>query len=466
MNGVTIIFVFASITMQAQNFYFGSDLSYVKQMEDCGATYKEDEESKDPFLIFADHGNNLARFRLWHTPSWQDALGFSLRYSDYQDVQLGILRAKNAGMDVLLDFHLSDVWADPTHQVIPAAWAPVVNDLEALKDSLYNYIYSTLSKLHTEGLLPEIVQIGNETNKGILLSQAVNDMGWSLDWDRNAPLFNEAIKAVRDVEDATGDTIKIAIHIADPSDVNWYIDQFWLHGVQDFDIIGISYYHAWHNELIPTVGNIISGLRNEYPGQEVMIFETGYPWTSDFEDNANNLLSVEYPGYPFSPENQKQWLIDLTQEVIDHGGSGVIYWEPGWVSTGCKTLYGTGSNWENATFFDFNDNLLENGGIAWTAYPYDFTSASEEILPAEFNIRIAQHEHELWVVNQSIEGSSEHFQLMISGIDGKLTGKENVNLGPGEAKMVFEKLNLVNGVYVLSLQNENRYCGEVMIIHK
>ena len=416
-------------------------------------------------MIFADNHINLARFRLWHTPAWQDALGFTLRYSDFQDVQLGIFRAKNAGMDVLLNFHLSDVWADPSHQVIPAAWAPVVNDLETLKDSLYNYIYSTLLHLHADGLLPEIVQIGNETNKGILLSQQVNDMGWSLNWSRNAPLFNEAIKAVRDIETLTGDTIKVALHIADPSDVNWYIDQFWLNNVRDFDIIGISYYHTWHDELIPTVGNIISGLRNEFPNQEVMIFETAYPWTSNYEDNANNLLSEVYPGYPFSPENQKKWMTDLTQEVIDHGGSGVIYWEPGWVSTSCKTLFGTGSNWENATFFDFDDNLLENGGIAWAEHLYDFPSAAEEISRNEFSIRVAQYEHKLWVVNQSQQIAVQQLQILIYGIDGKLAGKETVNLEPGEAKSVFEKLILYSGPYVLSFHNEIGNWGKLVIIH-
>src|SRR4030095_16206829 len=195
-------------------------------------------------------------------------------------------------------------------------------------------------------------------NKGILLSQEVNDAGWILEWPRNSLLFNSAISAVRDIENAMSTNIKIALHISDPDVVTWYIQLFWDHGVQDFDIIGISYYWQFHEVLLEDVGNTITDLKATYPDKEVMIFETAYPWTTSNADGANNLLSVGYPGYtPFSPANQKEWLVDLTQEVIDAGGSGVIYWEPAWVSTGCSSQFDVGSSWDNATFFDANDRL-------------------------------------------------------------------------------------------------------------
>jgi arabinogalactan endo-1,4-beta-galactosidase len=38
--------------------------------------------------------------------------------------------------------------------------------------------------------------------------------------------------------------------------------------------------------------------------------------------------------------------------VVANGGSGVVYWAPDWVSTRCKTRWGTGSTWENAAWFD------------------------------------------------------------------------------------------------------------------
>lgn len=83
-------------------FYYGADLSYVNEMEDCGAVYKNQNDSiEDPYKIFADAGANLVRVRLWYNPTWTD-------YSDLEDVKKTITRAKTRGMGVLLDFQYSD----------------------------------------------------------------------------------------------------------------------------------------------------------------------------------------------------------------------------------------------------------------------------------------------------------------------------------------------------------------------
>jgi arabinogalactan endo-1,4-beta-galactosidase len=343
---VPIFFMlFFSKAVVAQTFYYGTDLSYVNEMEDCGVVYKENGTAKDVYQIFKDYNANLIRLRLWHTPSWYDTLNNGNRYSDLLDVKKSIQRAKAKGFDVLLDFHLSDNWADPSKQIIPAAWSSVVDSLSILKDSLYHYIYNTFTDLHQNNLLPKIIQIGNETNRGILLSEAVNNAGWTLDWNRNALLFNEAIRAVEDFETAFNQSIDIALHLSDPPSVDWYISNFISNGVTNFDIIGISYYHEWHsNTSISQLGNIIANLKQTY-NKEVMIFETGYPWTSSFNDNANNILNTIIPSQTApSPFNQKQWLIDLAQTVKNSGGKGVIYWEPAWVSSSCSTPWAQGSH--------------------------------------------------------------------------------------------------------------------------
>ena len=52
------------------NFYYGADLSYVNEMEDCGAIYKNlNWEIQDPYTIFKNEGANLVRLRLWHNPN-------------------------------------------------------------------------------------------------------------------------------------------------------------------------------------------------------------------------------------------------------------------------------------------------------------------------------------------------------------------------------------------------------------
>lgn len=390
---VAILFLFGAILFlatpfYAQPFYFGADLSYVNEMEDCGVTYYEDQVSEDPYAIFQQHGCNLVRLRLWHTPSWYDELNEGNRYGDLDDVKKAIGRAKAHGMEVLLDFHLSDRWADPGNQLAPQAWLPVVDDTDVLKDSLYNYIFNTLSHLHGEGLLPEWVQIGNETNKGILLSPADNQT-WTLNWARNAALFNSALQAVDAVEQLYGQEIRTVIHIAGPSQADWHVNGFVTNGVTGFDCIGLSYYWPWHMPTdIEDTRNIIESLKAQYPDKGVMIVETGYIWTTGWNDNANNLFNSTHPDYsPASPENQREWLIDLTTAVIQAGGAGVVYWEPAWVSSPCRTEWGQGSNYENAAFFDFGNNLLLPGGIEWMEHDYGPVS-TREATPMEDQIQI------------------------------------------------------------------------------
>ncbi|MEP6645856.1 MAG: glycosyl hydrolase 53 family protein [Saprospiraceae bacterium] len=448
--------------VNAQAFYFGADLSYVNEMEDCGANYTSGGVSEDPYKIFSEHGANLVRLRLWHTPSWYDDLNQGYRYSDLQDVRHSIMRAKTLGMQVLLDFQLSDTWADPGKQVIPAAWAPVVDSLEILKDSLYNYIFSTLDGLANENLLPELVQIGNETNKGILVSQETNDGGFTLSWPRNAALFNIAIKAVRDVQALHSTQIKIALHIAGPANAGWLMEGFWSHGVRDFDIIGLSYYWQYHMVLLEDVGNTITSLKSVYPGKDVMILETGYPWTTSNADVANNLLYNSYPGYgPPSPEHQKQWLTDLTQKVIDHGGKGVIYWEPAWISTNCSTRFGVGSNWDNATFFDHNEEVQENGGIGWMSYNYDFTLAVEPDVSFPKHLQIFQRGNEIILKRNDPDLFNSPFYVELITIEGRIVNSFCIDPDWGNNMAQILIHNSIPGICFVSLKSKDNTLSKV-----
>ncbi len=461
---VVFVCLLAGYPSSAQTFYFGNDLSYVNEMEDCGAAYKENGQPKDPYEIFASHGCNLVRLRLWHTPSWYDNLNAGKRYSDFADVKKSIARAKAKGMAVLLDFHLSDNWADPSKQRVPAAWLAVVDDLPLLQDSLYNYIYSTLTKLAAENLLPEMVQIGNETNKGILLSPADDQAGWVLDWERNAALFNSAIDAVRKVETETGHDIMVAIHPAGPENATWLVSEFVAHGVTDFDIIGISYYWAWHKPTtIAQTADIIANLRQQYPDKQVMIFETGYPWTLASADAANNIITELHPDYaPASPATQRQWLIDLTQAVMDAGGSGVTYWEPAWVSTPCWTQWGQGSHQEHATFFDFDHELIPDGGIAWMQHHY--TSQAQSSPAPKTSMTVVLGENSLEV---SIEGElpSGVWQLQLSDSSGRVVLMQKIerNFAEKGRRIAVSLPELAAGIYTLTLEAEGKIFASARI---
>lgn len=366
------IFVQPSRAATSATFYRGVDLSYVNEMEDCGAVYRVKGEARDPYQIFAEYGATLVRLRLWHNPTWT-------QYSTLDDVIRAMKQVKALGLQTLLDFHYSDTWADPSKQIIPAAWAKIT-DQEELGQALYDYTYDTLLKLDSLGLMPELVQVGNEINSEIL--RAENATGYPINWERNAFLLNTAIRAVRDAAAKAGSPIRVMLHIAQPEKVEGWLLAATEAGVTDFDIIGVSYYTAYSNHTLKTVGNVIRKLASRF-GKDVLIAETAYPWTFDSAgDSAGNIVNKDSleQGYPATPDGQRQFMIDLMQTVLANGGLGVVYWEPAWVSTTCKTLWGQGSHWENATFFDFHNGNEVMSGIEFLQHAYDY--------PVEVRIRL------------------------------------------------------------------------------
>lgn len=331
------------------SFYYGADLSYVNEMEDCGATYKNSNGTlQDPYVIFRDAGTNLVRLRLWHNPTWTN-------YSNFQDVKQSIQRAKDLGMRVLLDFHYSDTWTDPSQQQIPAAWLYSVDNTEGLGNLLYNYTYNTLLELSNDGLLPNIVQVGNEINPMILQD---GDLNWPIDWERNSYLINKGIEAVRTIAQVKNETVEVMLHIAQPENGLWWFEQATNNGITDFDWIGLSYYPIWSDYGLDDVQTPLTTLVNTY-NKRLMIVETAYPFTLENADSANNILGSDalVNGYNASQQGQLNYLNELKNVVKNAGGEGVVYWEPAWVSTGCNTLWAQGSHWDNATLFDNNNKV-------------------------------------------------------------------------------------------------------------
>lgn len=325
-------------------FYVGADLSYVNEMEDCGASYYDKGKKQDPFALFAQKSADIVRVRLWHDADWTN-------YSDIADVSKTLQRAKENKMKTLLDFHYSDTWTDPEKQFIPKAWAHIT-DTNKLAQVLYDYTTATLRALDEKNLLPDMVQIGNETNIEIL-QQEKSIVHGIPNWQRNAQLLNSGIKAVRDYSKSINKPILIVLHIAQPENALWWFKQAHENGLTDFDIIGLSYYPQWSTYKLPDLPDAIKELKNTYH-KDVMIVETAYPWTLKNFDKAGNVLDEKavQPEFPATAKGQLLYLLTLTQLVKASGGLGVIYWEPAWVSTRCKTLWGKGSHWENASFFD------------------------------------------------------------------------------------------------------------------
>ncbi len=338
------------------SFLQGADLSYVNELQDNGVVYYKNGSVTDPYNLIKEYGGNLVRLRLWHNPNWTN-------YSTLSDVKRSIARAKNAGLNVLLDFHYSDTWTDPQQNLVPEAWRKVVKYSDLLADSVYNYTYNTLVHLHHTGLLPNIVQIGNETNNSIMVAD--NNYLLPTNYVRNTKLFNTGLKAVSDFNTNYSQSIRTILHVAmNPNDAMNWLANHKRYGLSPFDMLGVSYYPEWQDYTPTQLGEFASILRSTY-GVQLFVAETGHIWTRAWNANNQNLMSKVCHGYPEvpCPQLQKDYLIEVKKALVENGGAGFSVWEPFWVSANNQTLWGVGSNWENVTFFDFDNKLLPHCGI-------------------------------------------------------------------------------------------------------
>ena len=129
------------------------------------------------------------------------------------------------------------------------------------------------------------------------------------------------------------------------------------------------------------------------------------------------------------------------------GGSGVFYWEPAWVSSSCYTQWGQGSHQEHATFFDFDNNLLENGGMDWMTHNYATSTKSEKL---ELSVKLFLDESHR-VLNIVYVGEELDSALSIQLLDtaGKVLLSQEINSNLNEIQLTLP--DLPYGTYIVSL---------------
>jgi arabinogalactan endo-1,4-beta-galactosidase len=268
----------------------GADISFLPQMEARGMKFYENGEEKDLIKILADHGFNYLRLRVFVNPENEKGYSPVSGFCGLEYTKQMALRAKKYGMKLLLNFHYSDYWADPQQQNKPKAWQDLGFDL--LKDSLKAYTKRVLVALRDQGTLPEMVQVGNEINHGMLWPD-----GHISNPDNLAELLKAGIEGVREVDPS----IVVMMHIAlggQNREATFWLDNMIARGV-DFDIIGLSYYPRWHGTLDDLKANL-NDLAVRY---------------------KKDLNVVEYSQY-------KKEIHDIVFALPDNRGEGTFIWEP------------------------------------------------------------------------------------------------------------------------------------------
>jgi arabinogalactan endo-1,4-beta-galactosidase len=268
----------------------GADISFLPQIEARGKKFVDNSQEKDLVKILASHGFNYIRLRIFVNPENEKGYSPDKGFCGLEYTKAMAKRAKEAGMKLLLNFHYSDYWADPQQQYKPKAWENI--DFKTLKDSLKLYTKRVLIAMRDQGTLPEMVQVGNEINHGLLWPD-----GHISNPDKLAELLKAGVEAVREVDPS----IVVMMHIAlggQNNEATFWLDNMIARGV-DFDLIGLSYYPRWHGTL------------------------------DDLKFNLNDLATrykkdvnvVEYSIF-------KKEIHDIVFNLADGRGEGTFIWEP------------------------------------------------------------------------------------------------------------------------------------------
>jgi len=316
------------------DFIRAADVSYLPLIESEGTIYKHNNVAENAITTLKNAGCNTIRIRLWKDPS--DS------HSGLTEVKALALRAKNAGMKVWLSVHYSDTWADPGSQTKPVAWQSM--DFNTLKSSVTDYTNQIMTEIN-----PDIIQIGNETNDGMLWPEGK----LSTNESQYLQLLQTASSTIR----SQSPTTKIMLHYAGITGSDWFFNKV---TNIDYDYIGLSYYPVWHGTDLNLLKNTINSLSQTH-NKKVLIAETAYPFTLTWNDYTNNIVGQSnqlIPAYPATTDGQKNYLNQIKFLLKQtSNGIGFCYWGAEWVAFRGPTAT-NGSSFENQALWDFNNNAL------------------------------------------------------------------------------------------------------------
>jgi arabinogalactan endo-1,4-beta-galactosidase len=390
-------------------FYMGGDISLESFMQGKYPTVAQprahffDNGVEKPMdTIMYDRGANLFRLRVFVNPptNYTNGNAGSIQSNAYDIALAQQIKADCPNAKLVLDFHYSDTWADPGKQGIPAAWASPVQTLSQLETTVQTYTQSTLQAFKTAGVMPDIVQIGNETTAGTLWPTGKlafydsNDNNPSkaqqnASWAAYGGLWNAAIAGVRAVQDP-GQRIPIALSIdhGDKDGQPQYhyglmqasttvpdANGFTGGGVTDFDIEGVDYYPTATNLATTMQNNLTTLAYTNYanfvadssanpdsylPLKKIMVLETNSPYTTSGVGDA-----TQFPKTPAGQLAEFQAIRDLVYNLPHDDGEGVLWWYPEGVTVSGNSIYNGGAT----ALFDSNNSACNGGGSNHCALP-------------------------------------------------------------------------------------------------
>jgi arabinogalactan endo-1,4-beta-galactosidase len=300
----------AASAVDCPRLALGADVSFLPQAEADGTVFKDDGKPEEGLEILHRHGYGWVRLRIFNSPkTLPNDLPYTLAEAK---------KAKALGFGFLLDLHYSDDWADPAHQVTPAAWQKLKH--KQLVEAVYSFTRDTIAAFRDAGVLPDMVQVGNEETSGMLWP----DGKLPDNWDNFTELLQAGIRGVKDGAGTGHKPPLIMLHIdqgGNSETTQWFFSHV-LAAHVEFDVIGQSYYPWWQGSLQDLKTNL-EFMAKTYR-KPIIVVETAYSWRPD------NYLKKAGP-YPETPEGQREFLEALARTVAatPNGlGRGIFWWEP------------------------------------------------------------------------------------------------------------------------------------------
>lgn len=307
----------------------------------------------DAVRIMVRHGFNCFRLRLFVNPiprdDWGGFTGNNLSYT----IALA-KRIKATGARLLLNFHYSDTWADPRHQTKPEAWKDL--DFDALVERVYDYTRECIATMKQEGVLPDMVQPGNEIAGGMLWPDGkLYGVGEPEEkWGKFARLLKAAVQGIEDA--AEGETVQIVLHVhcgGSWEHTQWFFENIEKRGVP-YDVIALSYYPWWHGSIDDLRGNLHkTAMRFD---KDILVVETAYPYRAIDVSSMEGADSTNMR-WSMTPEGQESFLAELVQtvwEAPNGHGLGVLWWYPEAIPVQGLSVWNGGAT----ALFDQNGNVL------------------------------------------------------------------------------------------------------------
>ena len=314
--------------------------SYLEVLEKNGV-FTVNHQEVDPLAYLHDeNGVSYLRLRLWVDPYDEEGRPYGGGTVDLMRfIRLAKL-GKERGYKVLLDYHFSDFWCDPSKQFIPKAWPK--DNIEELGKTLDNYVRDTLEALQAVGVKIDAIQIGNEITNGMLWPLGKIEWDEATDTRHGYDNLCKLLKIGRDAAKQIYPEAKILIHLERSYDQKVYaefFDELKAHGV-DYDIIGLSYYPYWHHGFDELFANI-DMLQARY-GKPTWIVETSYGFTYEiaykesvaFPPLVNESLFEKGDArepYPLTQDGQVEFISTLLKQAKEHHVGAIFYWEPLWL---------------------------------------------------------------------------------------------------------------------------------------